>query len=326
MKKLQQMSREDSEKGPYDIIYTGGEAMGCTHTCAVGMMPNQEMRNQAINEKIYGCGYLVPKSYLVPDSEKNRPSRFAIINSMGGAVSRQCAEAVNTADFGSFRNPKFPSYPDSAVMTKELYAKEIEIMADQVMDEIFPSAFETKYIAVQHKVGGMVPDKLAASLDVVSKETNATIVFFAAGVVSGHDSFDKYKEVAGLMEQPSIVYEGLNVWKVVALISRSEALISTSLHCRIMAFIFFRPRFTWCTEPKHKHFIETYDSKDSMGCMAPATDIWPTLSDYYGSNPKITQEMTEETYNWVVRKYLRVFDSWSAILRKNYEEPLNLLK
>lgn len=325
MKKLQQMSREDSEKGPYDIIYTGGEAMGCTHTCAVGMMPNQEMKDQAKQEKIYGCGYLVPKSHLVPDSEKDRPSNFAIINSMGGGISPQCAEAVNTADFGSYRDPKFPSYPDSAVMTKELYAEEIDIMADQVMDEIFPSTSERKYIAVQHKSQSLKPEQLAASLDVVSKETNATIVFFAAGVVPGHDSFDKYTEVAGLMEQPSIIYEGKNVWKVVALISRSEALISTSLHCRIMAFIFFRPRFTYCTGPKHKNFIENYDSKDSMGCMASATDIWPTLSDYYGSNPKITQEMTEETYNWAVRKYLRVFDSWSAILRKKYEEPLNLL-
>jgi hypothetical protein len=261
----------------------------------------------------------------VPDSEKDYPSNFAIINSMGGNIGPECAEAANTADFGSFRDPKFPSYPDSAVMTKELYGKEIDIMADQVMDEIFPSASEKKYIAVQHNKASLVPDKLAASLDVVSKETGATIVFFAAGVVNGHDSFDKYKKVAELMEQPSIVYEGLNVWKVVALISRSEALISTSLHCRIMAFIFFRPRFTFCTGGKHQNFVTNYDSNDTMGCMTRETDIWPALSNYYGSNPKITQEMTKVAYNSAVRRYLMIFDSWSAILRKNYEEPLNLL-
>jgi len=321
MKQLQQMSREDSEKGPYDIIYTGGEAMGCSHGCAVSMMFNEEYKELAKQEKIYDCGYLVPKHLLVPEAEVEHPSNFAIINSMGGGISPQCEEAVNTADFGSFRDPKFPSYPDSAVMTKELYAEEIDIMADQVMDEIFPSTSERKYIAVQHKIQTMKPEKLAASLDLLSKETNTTIVFFAAGIVPMHDSFDLYHKVAELMTQPSIVYEGANVWKVVAIISRSQALISTSLHCRIMAFIFFKPRFTWCTEAKHRNFISKWDSSDAPGCMASGTDVWPVLSDYYGPDPKITQEMTKETYDRVVNKYLMAFDSWSTILRKKYGKP-----
>ena len=180
MKQLQQLSREDSEngKGPYDIIYAGGEALGCSHDCAVSMMLNETYKKLAKQEKIYDCGYLVPKHYLVPEYERENPSNFAIINSMGGTISPECAEAANTADFGSFRDPKFPSYPDSAVMTKELYAEEIDIMADQVMNEIFPSTTERKYIAVQHKRKIENIEKLAASLDVLSKQTNATIVFF----------------------------------------------------------------------------------------------------------------------------------------------------
>ena len=138
MKQLQRMSREDREKGPYDIIYTGGEALGCTHDCALGMMPNEELKEQARKEKISDCGYLVPKSYLVPDSEKDYPSNFAVINSMGGTVCPQCEEAVRTADFGSFRDPKFPSYPDSAVMTKHLYQKEIDFFSKEVLNNIFP--------------------------------------------------------------------------------------------------------------------------------------------------------------------------------------------
>jgi len=326
MKQIQQMSVEDDVKGPYDIIYTGGEAVGCSHGCAVGMMPNEEMRQIAMAEKIYDCGYLVPKSYLVPDSEKDNPSNFAIINSMGGNTIPECKEAVLTADFGSYRDPdKFPSYPDSAVMIKELYGKEIDMMADEVMNEIFSvtdgtttQSNGTKYIAVQHKISGLNIAAVAKSLDVVSKESGATIVFFAAGTVNWHDSFEKYEEIAALMEQPSIVYKAENVWKVVALISRSEALISTSLHCRIMAFIFFRPRVTWCSEGKHRNFINRWDSKDSPPCVSITSEVWPILKDYYGSNPKITQEMTKEMYEAVIKKYLRVFDSWSAILRKKY--------
>lgn len=44
MKQIQQMSIEDDVKGPYDIIYRGGEALGCSHACAVSMMSNEEMR------------------------------------------------------------------------------------------------------------------------------------------------------------------------------------------------------------------------------------------------------------------------------------------
>ena len=320
MKQLQQMSREDSEKGkgPYDIIYAGGEALGCSHDCAVSMMFNETYKKLAKQEKIYDCGYLVPKHYLVPEYEVEHPSNFAIINSMGGRISPACAEAANTADFGSFRDPTFPSYPDSAVMTKELYAEEIDIMADQVMNEIFPSTSERKYIAVQHRRTTTNLEKLAASLDILSEETNATIVFFAAGIIPNHDSFDMYSKVATLMTHPSIVYEGTNVWKVVALISRSQVLISTSLHCRIIAFIFFRPRFTWCRGGKHENFISKWDSKDAAGCMTSGTDIWPVLSDYYGPDPKITQEKTKEKYERVVNKYLMGFDSWSTILRKKY--------
>ena len=320
MKQLQQLSREDSEngKGPYDIIYAGGEALGCSHDCAVSMMLNETYKKLAKQEKIYDCGYLVPKHYLVPEYERENPSNFAIINSMGGTISPECAEAANTADFGSFRDPKFPSYPDSAVMTKELYAEEIDIMADQVMNEIFPSTTERKYIAVQHKRKIENIEKLAASLDVLSKQTNATIVFFAAGVVPNHDSFDMYSRVATLMTHPSIVYKGTNVLKVVALISQSQVLISTSLHCRIIAFIFFKPRFTWCRGGKHENFITKWDSKDAAGCMTSGTDIWTVLSDYYGPHPKVTQEKTKEQYERVVNKYLMGFDSWSTRLRKKY--------
>ena len=320
MKQLQQMSREDSEtgKGPYDIIYAGGEALACSHDCAVSMMFNETYKKLAKQEKIYDCGYLVPKHYLVPEYEVEHPSNFAIINSMGGTISPKCAEAANTADFGSFRDPKFPSYPDSAIMTKELYAEEIDIMADQVMNEIFLSTSERKYIAVQHRNKTANLEKLAASLDVLSEESNATIVFFAAGIVHNHDSFDMYSKVATLMTHPSIVYEATNVWKVVALISRSQVLISTSLHCRIIAFIFFRPRITWCRGGKHENFISKWDSKDAAGCMTSGTDIWPVLSDYYGPDPKITQEKTKEKYERVVNKYLMGFDSWSTILRKKY--------
>ena len=41
------------------------------------------------------------------------------------------------------------------------------------------------------------------------------------------------------------------MWKLVALISQAEAVLSTSLHVRIIALLYMRPRLTWCGhEPK----------------------------------------------------------------------------
>ena len=81
---------------------------------------------------------------------------------------------------------------------------------------------------------------------------------------------------------------------------------------------FFRPRFTFCSGNKHRNMISNWDAVDSAGCMSPESDIWPSLSRYYGPNPNITQEKTMEKYRRIVRKYLIVFDSWSYILRKKY--------
>ena len=55
---------------------------------------------------------------LCQSMRERAPEQLCDNKKLGGRISPECAEAVNTADFGSFRDPKFPSYPDSAVMTK----------------------------------------------------------------------------------------------------------------------------------------------------------------------------------------------------------------
>jgi hypothetical protein len=112
---------------------------------------------------------------------------------------------------------------------------------------------------VQHKENGIQRERavLARVLDQASHETtNCTVVFFAAGTAPGRDSFAEYHKLASLMKQPTIVYEAENAWKVVAVISQAGAVLSTSLHVRIMAFVFFKPRATWCTKGKQKKSIE----------------------------------------------------------------------
>ena len=325
-KLLQERSRSDHEMGPYDIIYTGGESTGCNHDCATKRLMTEEHRRQARAEKIYDCGYLIPKElFRNPTSgdtaTTTNNTNYAIMNSLGGAPNGPCKDALRTADYVSFRD-RDPLFPDSAVMVRELFGSDVDEAADAVLGGLFGSSDGgpvPSYIAVQHKtIGSLSHRGLARALDEVSKNAgDATIVFFAAGTAPGHDSFDTYRTVASHMSQPVKVCTTTNAWEVVGLISKSSAVLGTSLHVRIMAFIYWKPRLTWCpTGSKHPKFMKLWDAPDAPGCLPynQHSTTWSVLRKYYGPNPQITQQSTEVAYERIKTQYLKSFDRFSGLL------------
>lgn len=332
---IQKLSIQDKSKGPYDIIYTGGESLGCDFNSAVMGLPNEKDREWASRRenKVHDCPYLIPKHLLAPPKERERPSNIAILNSVGGIPTRACKEAVQSSDFVAYRDRDNNLYPpDSAVMTRELFQDEIDGAAKGVLQELellfqqhkSSNGKVQKYVAVQHKEPYFPENtfltNLAKSLDEVSKESGSTIIFFAAGTAPWHDSFDMYEEVAALMTQPNIIYRTEHVWEVVALISRSQAVLSTSLHVRIMAFLYWKPRVTWCTETKHERFIQLWDAKDSTDCVRTVNETWSILKNYVGPDPAITQERTRLKYRKAVEKYIASFDQWSSKLLRSMKK------
>ncbi len=313
MKKLQSLSRKDSSQGPYDIIYTGGEALGCDFKRATGMMPTEKIAKEAAREKIYNCAYLVPKHLLLPEKTKTLSNNYAVANSLGGRVADFCKEPLETADYTAFRD-RDPLFPDSAVMTKELFSDEIQAGAKEVLQEL---KSVKKYIAVQHrKIKDEDPKEIASALDDVSRGLNATIVFFAAGTVNGHDSYESYEEVVSFMKEKATIYRGETIWKVVGLISQADAVISTSLHVRIMAFIHFKPRVTWSLgKQKVTKFISLWDAETSAPVVKNKTDTWSILRKHYFQNPDASMESNVLKYEYAVEKYLESFTNFSRILR-----------
>jgi drug/metabolite transporter (DMT)-like permease len=329
MKQIQNLSRSDDIHGPYDIIFTGGEVMGCNHACGLSMMQTQELRAQAQREKVYECAYVFPKHLLLPEHLNfNKSLNYAVGNSLGGAArgkQKACWEGIDTADHAVFRDGN-PLYPDSAVMTKELFADQINEAANEVLQDLFPTRTGNvrKFVAVQHngwpdgklaaKKG--LQKKLASGLDEVSRGLNVTIIFFAAGTAPHHDSFADYQGVASFMEEEAIVYKAENMWKVVGLISRAEAVLSTSLHVRIMAFIHLKPRVTWCGEgKKHSDFISVWDTNTSTPCVSDETMTWNLLRQHYYTDPEMSRASTAIKYEETVQMYLESFSDYSALLR-----------
>lgn len=305
MKKLMELSHKE---GPFDIVYLGGEASKCDFACAVRMLPTKEQKKRAKSQKASDCGYWFPKKKLVAASYTG-PENYAIINSAGGGVARkgtECYAAYQSANYKSFRD-RAPLFPDSAVMVKHLFGDFIsDINNFPQVRKITAKLNGGKYIAVQHKLKGLNEVSLARELDEIAEKTNGTIVFFAAGTVPGHDSFTSYHKVSKHMTMPSVVFEEETVWSVVALIAHANAVLSTSLHVRIIGFIFQKPRVTWCKNTKHTKFIELWDTSSSKCIQHPMA--WSKL------NVMLQQKKANHTVDQLVQQYLKNFDAWSSLL------------
>ena len=374
-----------SQQAPkaFDIIYLGGEALGCNHACGVRMLPSAKQKNQAKQFVVptNNCAYLFPKQWLVRNPNKRKQfgkfwkqwlmrhnittvnnnnkddansaaaatkhgNNVAIVNSPGvvGSLNRTkfpCMDALDQADYMSFRDlnttephPYFPKAelrPDSAVLTQSLFQKEI---ADAVQRYLVPlGLLDRPYLAVQIKSSFSIPTKeIAAVLNDIQIHTNYTVVFFRAGSTWGHDSLEFYRNITQqflLANQNTVnantsttIFTTEHVWAVVALIQNAAAVLSTSLHVRIMAFVHQRPRATWCSREgaKHDHFVQLWeaaDHKDSCIFVGKGKVKSQTRSALQASLvSSTTTNHTQVAVQKAIDSYLEGFDIWSKLLNR----------
>jgi hypothetical protein len=319
----------DFGQHPFDIVFLGGESLGCDHNCGKRMLGERAFVDQAVRETISNCAYLIPKERLVPPSYSGKArTPVAIVNSVGkgSAPKGPCASAVATADYIAFRdlrpNTTHPAYyhaqprPDSAVMVRELFQGMIaEHIKEGQVARIRHATRQQKYIAVQMKTTDKLkPQRVAKVLDKIWQSTNFTTVFFRAGSVPKHDSLDFYTEIALLMKSPSIIFEEEHVLSVVGLISEAASVLGTSLHVRIMSFIYEKPRVTLCSGIKHQKFIQYWEATDAAPCIE-FDEVHNVESAVEGALRMKTIQ-TEIAVKKAVQAYLEGFDEWSALLKR----------
>lgn len=320
MKEIAAMSKLEAvsnRKGPYDLILTGGESAFCKVKCGASFMPTPELAKQAENNmKLFGnCAYHIDKRHFLPQNWTTLtgavPKPVAIKNSIGGGVAPFCDFPV---DYASYRDGSGNiTSPDSAVMTRLLYSDVIshygstgEVMA------VRNSVPGGRYLAVQ-AVGKYSESMWAECLDEVSRRHNLTTVFFRAGSARRHDSLEHYRSITALMKTPHVIFEPEHVWKIVALISHAEFVISTSLHVRIMSFLFYKPRAIVNYGSKHRAFLDLWDA-DPFKVIFAAPNV--DLVNYVSSVIDASMDSTGTAVSRAIQLYMEGFFTWSKLLNK----------
>jgi hypothetical protein len=160
--------------------------------------------------------------------------------------------------------------PDPAVMVAELFASRIHdhVQRDEVAS--IGARFPRGYLAIQFSAefgDDRTLDAIAAQLDVVTARTGLGVALFRAGAAPWHDDLDVYRRIAARLRVASAhVFESLHVWDLCALIAASRGYCGSSLHGRIVALAFGRPRVNLQSpvavgEPsKQQAFAETWDA------------------------------------------------------------------
>jgi hypothetical protein len=158
--------------------------------------------------------------------------------------------------------------PDPAVLVAQRCGAEIEAHARRGEPARVAAAFGDGYVAVQASAAfadDATLEALARQLRGVQAATGLGIVLFRAGAAPWHDDPGALQRLAARLPRVH-VFASLHPWDLCALVARAGAVCASSLHARIVALAFGRPRVSVRPprEPgqgrKLAAFAETWDA------------------------------------------------------------------
>jgi hypothetical protein len=336
---------------PVNILHVGGELLTCdAWEAAVMLLPPQQARETIAYfgarqqdrldwaRTILGITSLAP--YTLPRALF--PGAVNVIyNAVGGVNLRECHPALraevyhnlHVADTVSVRDSqtqallgaagiKAELLPDSAVMVAELFGTTIHQRSRQHAIASLLEAFPQGYVAVQFSADFGDDDTLAeiaAQLDRMAADSGHGIVFFRAGAAPWHDDLMCYQRVAARMRTSSLrTFTSINLWDICALIACCRVYCGSSLHGRIVAMAFARPRInlvhsTQAAQPvKQAAFAATWEAA-GMPITVEVRKIAQGIGDALAADPKQLQRTAKE----LAISYRRGFNAICAA--RNYK-------
>jgi hypothetical protein len=321
------------QKSPVRILHAGGELLTCSAwEAAVMLQPASEKEDVTFR---YGknvhteahwartfLGMADHAPYMVPRTLFPLASAVAY-NAVGGVdlpsrepalqaeVLRKLAEADDVAvrdrhTLATLRAAGIDArlMPDPAVMVAELFGARIAQHVSCGEPAQTRAALPQGYIAVQFSTDfkrHIVLEMLATQLQRVAVTHRCGIVLFRAGAAPWHDELESYRLLAvRLRDVPVRIFHSLDIWDICALIARSQGYCGSSLHGRIVALAFGRPRINLlppdqpATVPtKQEAFVQTWEDSIMPGVVA-IEDLEPGLLDALHADPQRLQDKAAE--------------------------------
>ncbi len=286
---------------PTNVIHVGGEV--ATATLEDGIY----MHLGVYDHPLYRNFDKTKLGYLLEKGSFRNPGKF-IANAIGGTVFNATGnhqddmitrnriegakQVLNTYDLVSHRDLA-GGVPDSAVMTRELFGDKIE-------SKLWHKK-QYDYIAVQ-----IEEDTLRRNFntirDILLKQKK-NVVFFCAGTHRGSDSLEMYYRLLNLGGHFSICVL-TDIWEICSLISAADALISTSLHARIIAGLYGVPRISISDKTKLKQYVNLWDGDGPLLSLNQIGNI----SHHIDNLPDKTEEVN------LVDEYRKFSDQMTTLL------------
>ncbi|MDQ9169472.1 polysaccharide pyruvyl transferase family protein [Oxalobacteraceae bacterium R-40] len=294
-----------AKQEPVCIVHVGGELLTCSAWEAAVML----LSGSEADEMIAGCGDDTEaqlhwaRTFLgITDLAPYVAARTSMMqavayNAVGGtdlslqnpALRNEVFHKLAQADHIGVRDMhtlaalraagvQAQLVPDSAVMVAQLFAETIDRHARQGEAAQACNAYSQGYIALQFSADfgrADILERLCAQLKRFAVANSYGIVLFRAGAAPWHDNLEHYEQLAArLSKVPVRIFHSLNVWDICALIARSRAYCGSSLHGRIVALAFGRPRLTLrhpdqprSLPTKHEAFVQTWEDRTLPGVL-----------------------------------------------------------
>jgi hypothetical protein len=329
-----------------NLIHAGGELLTCDAWEASVMLAPPERVRKAIAEEdawrndplAWAKAHLGTASrspYVIsaasfPNVRLNAVAFHAVggadLHRRDSAFRSELVEKIRNANHISVRDTQTqnhlravgieaPLVPDPAVMVEVLFGEQIRACAARDAVRAVLDAFAQGYVALQFDAAfgdDTTLDALAREVKRAASASGLGIVLFRAGAAPWHDDLDVYRRLAvRLRSTPVHVFTSLHLWDICALVAHSRVYCGSSLHGRIVAMAFARPRINIShanaaqQTSKQAAFAATWEPQG----IAATTHV-NGIADAIGTALQTDVELMRHTAADLVSRYREAFEAW----------------
>jgi hypothetical protein len=337
-----------SREQALNVIHVGGELLTCDAWEAAVMLATPERAHEVIVQEdewrhdplawakaVLGtearAPYVIsPASY--PQVRLNSISFHAVggvdLDRRDPALRAEILDKLSSAHHISVRDRLTQAHlraagieaalvPDPAVMVADLFGARIRERAARGAVKQVRDAFPNGYIALQFDASfgdDATLDLLGREVERAAKAAGLGIVMFRAGAAPWHDNLEVYQRLAArLGSTPVQLFTSLHLWDICALIAYGRVYCGSSLHGRVVAMAFARPRVTIANENevqqarKQTAFATTWEPP-----IIAATTGVKEVSNAIDTALHVNATLLRQTAADLVHSYREAFDTWAG--------------